>query len=297
MLGGKILNKIVDWIKNHKTTTLIVCIVMFFLPPVLVHVLFKWNSGIDWLSAEWSAGDILAYIAGFEAFIGTIVLGFVTVYQSGKASRENERLSRENNFLQRISVQRLLPLVSVESITIDRSCITTKLYSQDKASTVEVADTVTPEKRETHLRTYLPRLGSQIDRYYKTVKLTIKNISDSAIRQISVERIEFSGFKYQDEIVNKVCCIGTANAKYISWLLLPKKSLEITVDIFFDNKLYKKFWEFEDISSIGDFDMCLYITNKSLSGIECVEKIYINKAVNFKERVMYKVYEEDISNA
>lgn len=291
------MNKIVDWIKNHKTTTLIVCIVMFFLPPVLVHVLFKWNSGIDWLSAEWSAGDILAYIAGFEAFIGTIVLGFVTVYQSGKASRENERLSRENNFLQRISVQRLLPLVSVESITIDRSCITTKLYSQDKASTVEVADTVTPEKRETHLRTYLPRLGSQIDRYYKTVKLTIKNISDSAIRQISVERIEFSGFKYQDEIVNKVCCIGTANAKYISWLLLPEKSLEITVDIFFDNELYKKFWEFEDTTSIGSFDMCLYITNKSLSGIECAEKIYINKAIGFKERVMYKAYEEDISNA
>lgn len=291
------MNKIVDWIKNHKATTLIVCVAMFFLPPVLVHALFKWNSGIDWLSAEWSAGDILAYIAGFEAFIGTIVLGFVTVYQSEKASRENERLSRENNFLQRISVQRLLPLVSVESITIDRSCITTKLYSQDKASTVEVADTVTPEKRETHLRTYLPRLGSQIDRYYKTVKLTIKNISDSAIRQISVERIEFSGFKYQDEIVNKVCCIGTANAKYISWLLLPEKSLEITVDIFFDNELYKKFWEFEDTTSIGSFDMCLYITNKSLSGIECAEKIYINKAVGFKERVMYKAYEEDISNA
>ena len=291
------MNKIVDWLKNHKTTTLIVCIVMFFLPPVLVHVLFKWNSGIDLLSAEWSAGDVLAYIAGFEAFIGTIVLGFVTVYQSGKASRENERLNRENNFLQRISVQRLLPLVSVESITIERSCITTKLYSQEKASTVEVADTVTPEKRETHLRTYLPRLGSQIDRYYKTVKLTIKNISDSAIRQISVDRIEFSGFNYQDEIVNKVCCVGTANAKYISWLLLPEKSLEITVDIFFDNELYKKFWEFEDTTSIGSFDMCLYITNKSLSGIECAEKIYINKAVGFKERVMYKVYEEDISNA
>lgn len=291
------MNKIVDWIKNHKTTTLLVCIVMFFLPLILIHIFFKWNSGIGWLSAEWSAGDVLAYIAGFEAFIGTIVLGFVTVYQSEKASRENERLSRENNFLQRISVQRLLPLVSVKSITIERSCITTKLYSQDKASTVEVADTVTSEKRETHLRTYLPRLGNQIDRYYKRVKLAIKNISDIAICQISVDRIEFSGFKYQDEIASKVCCIGTENAKYISWLLLSENSLEITVDIFFDNSLYKKFWEFEDTTSIGNFDMCLYITNKSLSGIECVEEIYINQAVGFKERVMYKAYEEDISNA
>lgn len=185
------MNKIVDWVKKHKTTTLIVCIVLFCLPLVFVHTLFKWNSGIEWLSAEWSAGDVLAYIAGFEAFIGTIILGSVTAYQSEKANLENERLSRENNFLQRISVQRLLPLVSVESITIERSCITTKVYSRDKASTVEVGDTVTPEKRETHLRTYLPRLGSQSESYYKKIKLTIKNISDSPIRQISVDRIGF----------------------------------------------------------------------------------------------------------
>lgn len=287
------MNKIIGWIKKHKAATFLLCVALFLLPLILVHVLFKWNSGIGWLSAEWSAGDVLAYISGFETFIGTIVLGFVTVFQSEKASLENERLSRENNFMQRISVQRLLPLVSVTSTAIEKSCITTKLYSQDKASTVEVVDTVTPEKRETHLRTYLPLLGNQIDRYYKTVKLTIKNISDSAIRQISIDSIEFSDLKYKDDIVSRVCCSGTENAKYISWLLLPGDSLEITVDIFFDNSLYKNFWEFEESTSIGSFDMCLYITNKSLSGIECKEKIYISKAVGFKERVMYRAYEEN----
>lgn len=69
------LNKIVNWIKNHKTTTLLVCISIFFLPLVIVHILFKWNSEIRWLSAEWSAGDVLGYIAGFEAFVGTVALG------------------------------------------------------------------------------------------------------------------------------------------------------------------------------------------------------------------------------
>ena len=87
--------------------------------------------------------------------------------------------------------------------------------------------------------------------------------------------------------------MGRENAKHISWLLLPADSLELTVEIFFDNNLYKKFWEFEDTTSIGSFDMCLYITNQSLSGIEYKEKIYINKAVGFKERVMYKAYEEE----
>ena len=291
------MNKIVDWIKNHKTAIFLFCVLMFCMPLIIVHILFKWKSAIEWLSAEWSAGDVLGYLAGFEAFIGTVALGIVTVYQSEKSSQENERLSRENNFLQKISVQRMLPLVSVECVTVEKSCITTKLYSQDKASTVEVADTITPEKRETHLRTYMPRLGNKVDRYYKRVKLTIKNISDSAIRQISVDHIEFSGFKYQDEIISKVCCVGKGEAKYISWLLLPENSLDVTVDIFFDNELYKKFWEFNDATLIGSFDMCLYITNTSLSGIKYAEKIYINKAVGFKERVMYKAYEEDISNA
>ena len=139
----------------------------------------------------------------------------------------------------------------------------------------------------------MPPLGNQIDRYCKCVKLTVKNISDSIIRRISVDRAEFSGFKYKSVEVGSVCCLGRENAKHISWLLLPADSLELTVEIFFDNNLYKKFWEFEDTTSIGSFDMCPNITNQSLSGIEYKGKIYINKAVGFKERVMYKAYEEE----
>lgn len=288
------MNIIMDWIKKHKATTVLVCIILFFLPLVLVHILFKWKSGIGWLSAEWSAGDILAYIAGFEALAGTVTLGLVTVYQSEKASLENERLSRENNFIQRISVQRLLPLVSVTSTTIQNASVTKKAYSQAQASTVVVADTVTSKNRETHLETYLPLLGNQVEYYHKVVKLSIKNISDSAIRKISIDRIEFSGFKYKGTVVSNASCLGMENSKCISWLILPADSLEITIDIFFDNKLYKNFWEFDDVVSIGEFDMCLYITNTSLSGIECEEKIYINKAPEFKERVMYKAYEKDM---
>ena len=73
--------------------------------------------------------------------------------------------------------------------------------------------------------------------------------------------------------------------------------MTIIVDVFFDNPLYKNFWEYEDSTSIGNFDMCLHITNKSLSRIECKEKIYINKALGFTERVMYKANEEDMDNA
>lgn len=291
------MKRILAWIKTHKTLVAIISVLVFVLPLVVVHFLFKWHPGIPWLEAEWLAGDVLGYIAGFETLLGTVVLGFITVYQSDRANEANERLSKENNFLQKIGIQKSLPLVRVTSIEVQKAGITTRIYQKEKSSIVEVADTVTAQKRVTHLRTYLPLLGNQINRYHKIVKLTLENISDSAISQISVNSIEFSSFKFKTNVVPQVCCSGCENAKYIGWLLLPGEPLTIIVDIFFDNPLYKNFWEYEDNTSIGNFDMCLQITNTSLSGIECKEKIYVNKAVGFAERVMYKANEEELDNA
>ena len=95
----------------------------------------------------------------------------------------------------------------------------------------------------------------------------------------------------------KTCCIGRPEAKYISWLILPGDHIDVTVDIYFNNELYKHFWEFDEFTAIGCFDMCLFVTNRSLSGIEYKEKIYIEKSVGFKEHVMYKAYEEENDNA
>ena len=73
--------------------------------------------------------------------------------------------------------------------------------------------------------------------------------------------------------------------------------MPVVADIYFDNSLFKDFWEFDDFDSIGCFDMCLHIMNTSMSGIEYREKIYIEKCVGFKEYVVYKTYEEEIENA
>ncbi len=50
------------------------------------------------------------------------------------------------------------------------------------------------------------------------------------------------------------------------------------------------------MNSIGSFDMCLFLTNKSVSGITYREVIYINKFTNMKEHIIYKVYEEEHPN-
>jgi hypothetical protein len=43
----------------------LITLLFLITPLIIVHVLFKINSGSAWLSAEWEAGDVLGYIAGF----------------------------------------------------------------------------------------------------------------------------------------------------------------------------------------------------------------------------------------
>lgn len=288
--------QIINWLKKHPIATMAIICITFFLPLVVVHCLFKWNTECVWLSATWSSGDVLGYIAGFEAFLGAVVLGAITVYQTEIANRINIRLSKENNYLQKISIQKMLPLLRVTALVVDNAKSCSVTFSTARGSTLEVVDVGTPKNRNTLIRTYLPRVGSA-NGYRKTIKLTLENISDGVISQISVDRIEFSGFNYKGNHTDMVSCVGSREAKHVSWLILPGDSMDITVDIFYDNELYKHFWEYDEVIEFGCFDMCLYVTNKSLSGISYKEKIYIEKCVGFKERIMYKAYEEESEDA
>lgn len=78
---------------------------------------------------------------------------------------------------------------------------------------------------------------------------------------------------------------------------MSNNCIDITLDIYFNNQLYKDFWEFDDFTTLGSFDMCLYLTNTSLSGVTYKEKIHIEKAGDFKERILYKGYGEEQEGA
>lgn len=81
--------KLLNFIKNHKFCALLISIPIFIIPLILVHIFYTLDIGIEWLQAKWSAGEILAYIAGFEAFIGTVSLGFLALYQNHKIQVEH----------------------------------------------------------------------------------------------------------------------------------------------------------------------------------------------------------------
>ena len=56
------------------------------MPLVIVHIFFKWHSSIDFLAAEWSAGELLGYIGTLLSFWGTIILGWLALQVSAKAN-------------------------------------------------------------------------------------------------------------------------------------------------------------------------------------------------------------------
>ncbi len=61
---------------------LLFSMLLFAVPLVMVHMLYKIDTEIIWLQSEWTAGEFLTYIAGFEAFIGTVFLGFLALWQN-----------------------------------------------------------------------------------------------------------------------------------------------------------------------------------------------------------------------
>lgn len=65
---------------------------LFFIPLIVVHLLFKWYSGIEFLVAEWGAGDLLGYIGTMLSFAGTIALSVLALQASEKANTLSEKV-------------------------------------------------------------------------------------------------------------------------------------------------------------------------------------------------------------
>lgn len=284
------MNKIIAWIQTHKRQTACIVFVAFICPLVIVHSLFKWTTDIEWFSAKWGPGDVLAYIAGFETLLGTVILGLITVKQSNDAQKMNERLSKENNYLQKISVQRLLPLIKIPKVVVEDVQETKARYAT--SNSVSISESVTSNERRTFIDIGTTFVGAD-EVFLKTIKLSIKNISEGIISKITIEKVAFPPFSLDEEHIPATICVGIEKCNMINDLLLPDQEMEVLVRIYFDNVRLMRFWEFHESNSIGEFAMCIYIKNTSITGIDYKEKVVIEQGHRFKEKVMYKAYEED----
>ena len=85
------MKKIVDWINDHKKLCILI-VILFFIVPIITIIYLHYVIPSFFKSIGISADTLITYIAGFEAFIGTVYLGFVAARQSEKANDLNDRM-------------------------------------------------------------------------------------------------------------------------------------------------------------------------------------------------------------
>lgn len=110
------MSKILDWIKKHVWQTVLIGFGLFFMPLILVHVAYRIPAISPWFASTWQAGELITYIAGFEAFIGTVFLGVVAVRQNDEANELSELMLKAKEKQDLFERQ---PIVSISNGTAE----------------------------------------------------------------------------------------------------------------------------------------------------------------------------------
>lgn len=178
------MKKILDWIKTHKLLVAGVIVLVFALPLVAVHFLFKWQSGIRWIEAEWLAGDVLGYIAGFEALLGTVILGLVSVYQNEKANATNERLMDVQEEQQRFQIKEKAAPVDITPIILDQERNYYVVNDDDFFDEFDVVN----QKYKYFFFMDSPGVVREKDKLFNMV-IEIENISNTVLTEIHIDNL------------------------------------------------------------------------------------------------------------
>lgn len=86
---------------------------------ICVHVLYKMKTGIYWLESDWTSGDLLSFIGTMLSFVGSVVLGCITVKLSKDNNEINERLTTIENKREIIEQDERLGYIWPEKIELE----------------------------------------------------------------------------------------------------------------------------------------------------------------------------------
>lgn len=220
---------------------------------------------------------------GYMAYFGTVILGAIAVWQNISAQKTNERLTKENNNLQKIIVQKTLPIIKVESISSHSSTFVSTIANvPETKNTFSISRTYKERQANSVVRQLLVNIDTaQNDRcFQKLVSLKIINISDAFVRHIAIDQIEISGYaKEFDSIV----CYNQVAGNGFSDLLAANDAVEIKVAFFTSDERKAAIWD----SPLGGLAFTLYLTNTTINGIQFHEFISINVTDEGYSKVSY----------
>lgn len=115
------LSGIQAWIEKHKWQTFLIGFGLFIAPLILVHVAYRITAISPWFASTWESGELITYIAGFEAFLGSAFLGVIALIQTQDAT-ERAKASNEistlmlNNEAKRDAFERQASIMLINSV-------------------------------------------------------------------------------------------------------------------------------------------------------------------------------------
>lgn len=275
------MEKLISWIKTHKLFFGLLILLSFFTPMIIVHILFNNDARYEWLKAEWAAGDVLAYIAGFEAFIGTISLGALALWQN-----------------QRIHIQQmesLAPALSMNLISLGGMLyLTVENTGQSEAHDISISvDWIENNGRFTNLA--LEDLFSRKFELYpkETVQGRVAfsgaDISTHIFPQVTVTVSYFSPLlKRQEHYVRRVIYDNGYAKKMTVDVDVDNKTLESDIDAM--ARAVVRVANYLDGCQVAKFDKLNILAGKSL-------KNDIVEAIKTKEETPILSRDETIKEA
>ena len=108
----------IEKIKAKKKILIFLLVFAIFGVPVLIHILFKIDIEIDWLKAEWTAGEILAYYGNALSFLGTIVLSSLALWQNQEIKMESDKYTK---YLERLEINKNMARFTSEKIMSEKN--------------------------------------------------------------------------------------------------------------------------------------------------------------------------------
>ena len=279
------MKKLLDWIKNHTGVTILICVLLFVVPLVTVHILFKIPAWSNCLVAEWSAGELLAYIAGFEALAGTVFLGLITLDQAEQANTVSQQLGKENNEMQKIMAQKLLPIIRMEKARL-MPVVSPNACPENFPMAMQFRRTgsfhsSTPSEIQQNIYINIDINTDNDEPVYVTqISCKLVNISDTIIRHIGLDEIVLREIQGKTP---EVTCKNKISGDGIATLLSPGEDVDIALILGTKNKVLADLWE----SNLAGVCMTLFVTNTSINGIEFQEYISIRMTNNKYTKISY----------
>lgn len=156
----KIKTKILENIKIHIKPTVVVFLIFIFviLAPFVIESIYNIVPPLKFFNISYSVEDILLYYGSASSFLGTVILGYLTLRQNKLAQKKSDEVSRLQLELQKKS------MAMAES-----------QYQYSKS-----------EKNQQHLQ-HLPKFEVKINLYHGTygnMMLSLKNVSSLIISSI-----------------------------------------------------------------------------------------------------------------